>query len=252
MEGKVYALYYSPTYTSKKNVIAIAQEFGSVSAIDLTKEGPKETTFSEDDLVVFGAPVYGGRIPVFAMERFKCFKGNNTKCVITVTYGNRDYDDALLEFSDMTTENGFCIVACASLIGEHTYGTIQIGRPNEVDILQHKNFAKQIQLKIEKGIFSPIEVKGNRPYKTGGTGGSFRPLTNSDLCVNCGLCKRECPMNAIGEDNKTIDSDKCIACFRCIKNCPLHAKNMDTPEYEEFACGFTKRLETAKENEYFL
>ncbi len=252
MNTNVYAIYYSPTYTSKKNVISIAEELGEVQEIDVTQKNPQETVFTNEDIVIFGAPVYGGRVPTFAMERFKNFKGSNTKCILTVTYGNRDYDDALLELLDMATENGFTVIGCASLIGEHTYGTIQIGRPNKDDILEHKLFAKEILSKIQKNNFNTIEVKGNRPYREGGTGGKFRPLTNTDLCVNCGVCKIKCPMYAIAEDNKTIDNEKCIACFRCIKNCPVHAKHIDIPEYNDFANKFSIMLEKGKDNEYFL
>ncbi len=252
MDRKVYVVYYSPTYSSKKNAIAIGEVLGEVCEIDVTQQSPQETMFTADDIVIFGTPVYSGRVPVFAMERFRRFKGNHTKCILTVTYGNRDYDDALIELLDMATDNGLQVIGRASLIAEHTYGSIQIGRPDKTDILAHKSFAKEVLSKIQRGDLKSVQVKGNRPYRAGGTGGKFRPLTDADLCVNCGLCKIKCPMYAIADDNKTIDNDKCIACFRCIKNCPVHAKNMDTPAYHDFAHEFSSKLEQAKDNAYFL
>jgi hypothetical protein len=42
-------------------------------------------------------PVYKGRAPVFLTDYFSRVKGNNTAVVFIVVYGNRDYDDALLE-----------------------------------------------------------------------------------------------------------------------------------------------------------
>ena len=74
-----------------------------------------------DYLVVFSSPVYGGRIPKVARGRFANFFGNKTPCVITVTYGNRDFDDALLELYDFATANGFDVIGAAALIGRHTY-----------------------------------------------------------------------------------------------------------------------------------
>ena len=95
-----------------------------------------------------------------------------------------------------------------------------------------------------------MEIPGNRPYKDGGSGGSFRPLT-SVACVKCGLCVKQCPMQAIGDDCTTI-SDACISCFRCIRQCPKQAKNMETQEYQAFARMFTEKLKNRRENQYFL
>ncbi len=61
------AIYFSPTYTSKKGAEAIAAKMagdGEILSIDVTKKDacPEKTEFDSDDLVVFGAPVYGGRL----------------------------------------------------------------------------------------------------------------------------------------------------------------------------------------------
>jgi len=47
-----------------------------------------------------------------------------------------------------------------------------------------------------------------------------------DLCKGCGMCKRNCPVNAIegepGQKHK-IDPEKCIKCGTCINKCPFKA-----------------------------
>ena len=47
-----------------------------------------------------------------------------------------------------------------------------------------------------------------------------------DKCKACGLCQRNCPVNAIegeGRDIRHINQDKCIKCTTCIRACPFHA-----------------------------
>ena len=47
-----------------------------------------------------------------------------------------------------------------------------------------------------------------------------------DKCKACGLCQRNCPVNAIegeGREVRHINQDKCIKCTTCIRACPFHA-----------------------------
>lgn len=253
----IAAIYFSPTDTSRKGAEAIAKALGDGEflSIDVTRfdAEPERTEFGPEDAVVFGAPVYGGRLYRGCRERFRRFRGNGTPCIVTVTYGNRDYDDALLELFDLAREQGFVPAAAAALVGQHTYGSIQVGRPDASDLAQDREFAEKAAAGVrEKKALET--VPGSRPYvkgDEGGRGGNFRPLT-SDACTGCGLCVRECPEGAIGTDCRTVDPDRCIACFRCIRRCPVGAKNMDVPAYREFAENFTQKLSARRENEYFL
>ena len=52
-------------------------------------------------------------------------------------------------------------------------------------------------------------------------------VINPDLCKSCGLCAKNCPVQAIdGEKKKgpfTINQDKCIKCGACLESCPFNA-----------------------------
>ena len=214
MDNSVTAIYFSPTYTSRKGACTIAKALNNTyNELDLTCQATK-AQFGKNDIVVFSAPVYGGRLFKGFIERLNEIQGSDTPCVVTVTYGNCDYDDALLEFCNLVTAKGFIPVAAAALIGQHTYGSIQVGRPNKDDLAEDTEFAKKVAEKLK----------------------------NNDYC----------PMQAIDEDNRTICTDKCISCFRCIRRCPVGAKHMDVPAYNEFAAMFTEKLKTPKTNTYFI
>ena len=61
-------------------------------------------------------PVYGGRLPAIAVQRLREIRGNDSPAIAVVVYGNRAYDDALLELRDILTANGFKVVAAAAFI----------------------------------------------------------------------------------------------------------------------------------------
>ena len=49
---------------------------------------------------------------------------------------------------------------------------------------------------------------------------------DEEKCKACGLCQKNCPVNAIegeGREKRVINQDKCIKCGTCIKACPFHA-----------------------------
>lgn len=49
-------------------------------------------------------------------------------------------------------------------------------------------------------------------------------LKISNLCIGCGLCSQNCPMENIRiEENKAIAGSKCTMCYRCISLCPKQA-----------------------------
>lgn len=245
---KVTGVYFSPTGNTKKSVEAMVKALDGETMVDLTTEQDLARQFEADEWVIFGVPVYGGRIPTAAKGRFANFRGDGTPCIVVATYGNRDFDDALLELADMAREQGFTVRGAAALVGRHTYGDIQTTRPDADDLVADQAFARTAAAKAADA--PAVEIPGKRPYKEGGSGGKFRPLT-SEACTDCGACARACPTKAIAADNRTI-SDACIACFRCIRQCPTGAKNIETDEYRSFAAMFTQKLKERRENQYFL
>lgn len=263
---KVYSMYFSPTGTTEKAVLAFAEGTSLPSEkIDLTLPKIRQTfkrSFTKNALVIVGMPVYGGRLPQSLDDFFSGLNGKDTPAVALVMYGNREYEDALIELKIQLGERGFNVVAGAAFIGEHTFSrNIATGRPNAKDLDIARGFGRKTMKEISQAPSRTLTVKGNYPYAAKGFDPTqpgplttFINITTSESCTQCGLCAENCPWGAIdGDDFSVINSTKCYRCFRCIKNCPVNAKEAKDEKFLAFLPQFEMRLNaTRKEPELFL
>lgn len=241
---KIHLIYFSPTHTSAKVADAIAMGTGIENIIrtDLTCEILEKPVLLEKTLTVIAAPVYGGRVAETALERFQQIKGADSPVIVVALYGNRDYEDALLELADFSRKAGFVPVAAGAFIGEHSYSRPDInmplaeGRPDKDDCALAAELGKQVIQKME--VASSLEslpllkVKGNYPYKVKGPSTPAAPVTKEEECTQCEHCIEICPTQAIYRNtNGEIESNKmlCIKCCACVKECPQGARVFDTP-----------------------
>ncbi len=73
------------------------------------------------------------------------------------------------------------------------------------------------------------------------------PWVNEELCVGCGVCVEECPVDAISmaEEVASINDEECIRCGRCHDVCPEDAVRHDgekIPEEVEGNVEWVRRL----------
>jgi ferredoxin len=234
----VRLVYYSPTQTSKRIVQDIAEgtQYKTVTHLDLTPPTARTMQIEEfkTELAIIAAPVYSGRLPREATHRVQRLKANKTPAVLVAVYGNRAYEDALLELKNLATGVGFISIAGAAFIGEHSYSTnekpIALNRPDEHDQKKSHAFGKAIREKLDTitaiDQVQPLEVPGNHPYrKMGEPSNDISPITKEDVCIKCGKCAEVCPVAAI-TIGKTIDTNPtlCTFCTACVKNCPTNAR----------------------------
>ena len=277
MKKKIRAMYFSGTGTTAKITTRIAYEMWSemksavgddAEGISFEKEADinfspkmareKEYAFDENDIVVFGVPVIAGRVPNVLLKFLDTLKGGGAMAIPVVLYGNRNFDDALIELRNILEDKGFYTVAAAAFIGEHSFSkTLAAGRPDFEDMKVANQFAKDVADKIlwiirdseENGVelystleaMGPVEVEGCDPirpyYQPRDRHGEHinilkvKPKLYEDKCIKCGMCAAVCPMGSISKDDPGIVEGICIKCCGCVKKCPVEALYYDDPGY---------------------
>lgn len=254
--NKVYAVFFSPTNGTERYVKKIAEGISvEYEIINLTipEVRNKEYSFKNDDVVILGSPVYGGRIPQIEGGIFNKLKGNNTPAIFNVSFGNRDFDDALLEEKNICEKNGFVGIGAGAWVSKHTFSDkIGADRPNDFDNSLLDEFVSHIKNTLEKEEWKDkkLTVSGKYPYKKY-VSMPFTPKP-TDICTKCNLCASKCPTGAIDKSNPNIiDKKKCISCFACIKNCPINARKVNNILYKATSPMLEKMLKKEQSSRVF-
>lgn len=268
----VWAVYFSPTGGTKTGVTtvagALARRLGVVyKEIDFTLPLTRvdETSFDALDLVVLGTPVIAGRVPNLLLPYLKeKLQGNGAYVVPMVSFGNRNFDDALIELRNIGENNGFKSVAGGAFVSEHSFSRIlAAGRPDEADKAMLLGFADDVAQKLAGGwtYNEPVFVSGNSEnpvyYKPRSASGEHidirkvKPVTD-ERCTGCGHCAAVCPLGAIDVANTKLTVGICMKCCACVKNCPAGAKHFEDAGFlfhkQDLETQFKRRAEPS----YFL
>lgn len=167
-------------------------------------------------------------MPKAALSRFSGLVGDNTSIIIFVTYGNRHYDDALLELKDLVSSKGFRVIGAAAFVTEHSIvPSIGKDRPDSEDISLVNFFSDKLKQKIydTHDFQKDILIPGNHPYRNYQS--IFAKPHGNNKCIKCMLCYQKCPVHAIEKQNpRKTTREKCVTCMRCVNLCPVKARKL--------------------------
>lgn len=248
-------ILFSPTGGTEKAANLLAEAMGNTwQELDLTSATTdySQIGFTSDDVVLIAMPSFGGRIPPLAAERLCALSGGGAAAIVLCVYGNRAYEDTLIEMYDLAQKAGFCVAAGVAAVAEHSIlHQYASGRPDATDKTTLTGFAAQIREKLDSGDRTAPKLPGNRPYKALG-GGKMVPQANKS-CTKCGACAASCPVAAIDAADPTkVDKNACIGCMRCVSICPVHARTVSKLMTTVAGLAIRKACTTRKECELYL
>jgi NADH:ubiquinone oxidoreductase subunit F (NADH-binding)/(2Fe-2S) ferredoxin/Pyruvate/2-oxoacid:ferredoxin oxidoreductase delta subunit len=119
---------------------------------------------------------------------------------ITEGNGRTEDLDALEELADLTAETSLCALG-------------QTAANPVISTLRY--FREEYKTHIQDGKCPAKECKGMFAYEI-----------SADPCTGCGICKKNCPVDAISGERRQphdIDSDICTKCGICFEKCPFTA-----------------------------
>ena len=254
---KIYEIFFSPTGGTKKVADAVSSEIkqknnSSIEKFDLTDYNIDFSSIkiSKDDIVIIAVPSYAGRVPETASKRISQIKGNEANTVIICVYGNRDYEDTLIELYDTAKGLNFKIISAIAAVAKHSIAyKYASDRPDENDVKKLKEFANKIINASD--LLDEHKLKGNRPYRNLSKVSIVPKTTNK--CSNCKLCAKKCPVQAIDINNpKIVDKNKCISCMRCISVCNYSAKKINKVMLTLIHFALKKSCSKAKDYEFYI
>jgi len=236
---RINMCFYSPTSTTQKIVSAVAAGTGvnPLCIIENNLTFPEhEETFIDiepDDLVILGGPVYAGQLANKAHNRIEKIKFHNNPAVLVAVYGNRHYDDALIDLREMAIRLGLKPIAAAAFIGEHSYSTrdfpIAKGRPDNEDRQSARDFGRQIAERMADLVsldnLSLLKLPGTDPLPPSRQINAAHAETSQNKCIKCGICETVCPTGAVFfKKTYQTDAERCTICCACVKACKRKAR----------------------------
>lgn len=280
---KIRAMYFSGTGTTEKTVKSIAQNIYEYLSdpkrwddedkphieedmkaardavireedIDFTPLDARnrQYSFTLEDIVVFGVPTIAGRVPNVLLPFLETIEGNGAIAIPVVLYGNRNYDDSLIEIRNILDKCGFHTVAAAAFIGEHSFSRkLAAGRPDDEDMKVADGFAMKTVFVIAAILSTVAKMRDALEDNT-----QIKDLASEELLLG-ELLDRMGPVSVKGQmpprpyykprDRKgnhinilkvkpKLNRELCDSCGICVDACPMGSIKPEAPGVVDGIC----------------
>ncbi len=262
---KTQAIFFSPTNSTLKIITTIsdALKFEKLQDLNLTFPSKRkiDNIGAKADILIFGVPVYMGKIPSMIIPTILSMIGKNRWIIPVVVYGNVQIGNSLSEMIYLFREQGFRILAAGSFIGEHSFTSNDLklakNRPDYDDLRVARNFGVKIREKLESAL-KEIDIIGQKPdlseinfeYRARSLIKIIR--AHEDKCNRCMGCWSICPTEAIDMETLEINEEKCIRCCACVKCCKFNVREIEFTMPQETKERFMNFSKMRNEPEFFL
>ena len=199
------------------------------------------------DMIVAGSPVYYYDVPANFKKWLRALPGiGGIPCAAYVTFGGtggNQHNTACTLLELLADKGG--VPAGMETFGNMptfaitwSYGNVdQVLKykhlPNEKSYDKMRDFASLVLKRVGEG--KPFEIDKevdlrdlikNTPSIWSTKLFISHHTIDADKCIECGICTKKCPVDAIDLSKHHVDTDRCIACLGCVNNCPVQAVDM--------------------------
>ncbi len=233
----ILLLYATTGKSTERLSRALSERFVSgghtVTQLDIRNADPVcPSLFQGVDLIGIGSPVFHLRI-LDPMARFLRtslrYFGPSAKAFVFLTYGGISTGRAFLNVLNLLGRYGIGVVGGLKAVAPHFYAKTSFPDAAALDTVEafctmlDANAFRVMPFNEAKRLFSYQRPAVRIVYPVARLVGKLRRLPiriDTDQCVSCGRCVRDCPVHALGTQQRPVyDARKCIGCYRCTAVC---------------------------------
>lgn len=212
-------------------------------SMDLLKVSPQAAADAE--LIGIGTPVFYYKEPLLVRNFIDRLPPAEGRAAFTfITHGGNPVN-TLRRLQKRLASRGYVVVNSFSCAGYDTYPMFlhrwrQWGHPAGKELQLARDFGSHLVDDVRMLLQEPHFVQPNYPFVGGKyfllslllSGSRMRrflphPVPRPEVCIQCGVCARNCPASCITMTPFPTVGPDCIRCYLCERICPVQAWQLD-------------------------